>query len=857
MSACLWTCFACGLDFEGFDASTRSDHRTFGPSGMHLRDQSGKPTADASVRRAHEFPADIVRAGGRPTKVTYKLQCSRCQRASVYEANGIKSDARVAEKFEQRGWLLGKMRDADVCPTCLGRDPNSQLANDQSSNNPAEMVLSPGQLAELVFMPKKMGEGSPVVVEVQGARRMSRARQQAEASLSSVFSGAKPTLTLGGVKPEPRAAAEAVFRAPVPRASVPPAQSSEAGGRPFASDRSEADGALRKDMSVLAAALTSMAEQISLMAQVQAAAIVENRDKADLHALLQKQNIELISRIAPVVASAQDLTAGGLREETSQPRDLVSTTPAAAPAAITEAPAETTVEASKAAELAQASAETTAPVTTEAAVEPAPVAKAVTPRVLPSLVSPMNQAPAVTETRKAPGKSGKSAKSAKAAKTAKAAKAAKSAGAKPRGSKAKVATSAVAKGAAEMPAETARPAVVSAESEATGSGKRFRRTKAQMEEFRREQQRLAELGLKRGRGRPSKNSLTAEQLAAIAASEDPEAARAEALASIREKPVATTSKEASEGTMATAEPEAEGRDASAAQSGQPVVNEAPAVEAVPTKARAERKSKAASVVETAPAAAPEPVAAAEGKRRGRKPKAAAIPEMVAAPDPTPEPAVPPEGKRRGPKPKAAAIAEAAAPAAEPSAATERKRGGRKPKAAATPETVAAPAAAPAQDIAPKRRGPKPKAATPEVAADAVAAPVVKRGRGRPRKDVAVPGSTVTAKALPAAESGSSVDWAKAKVTSDVMVLSSGKTTTMQIGRKVWQAAGFADDEAVFVSSSNGRDIKIAKKPGGRKPSSAKSSVITLTVPSIGEASLWKIKYLVDGGALLLRGKIAN
>jgi hypothetical protein len=851
----LSTCFARGLDFEGLDASTRSDHRTFGPSGMHLRDQSGKPSADASVRRAHEFPADIVRAGGRPTKVTYKLQCSRCQRASLYEANGIKSDARVAEKFEQRGWLLGKTRDADVCPTCLGRDPNSQLANGQSSNNPAEMVLSPGQLAELVFMPKKMGEGSPVV-EVQGARRMSRARQQAEASLSSVFSGAKPTLTLGGVKPDPRSAAEAVFRAPVPRASVPPAQSSESVDRPFATDRSEADGALRRDMSVLAAALTSMAEQISLMAQVQAAAIVENRDKADLHALLQKQNIELISRIAPVVASAQDLTAGGLREETSQPREIGSTTLAAAPAAITKSPAETTAEAPKVAEPAQG-ARTTAPATTEAAVEPAPVAKPATPRVLPSLVSPMNQAPAVTETRKAPGKSAEAAKGAKGA---------KSAGEKARGSKAKVATSVVPDGAAKMPAETTRPTVVSAEGGAPASGKRFRRTKAQMEEFRREQQRLAELGLKRGRGRPSKNSLTAEQLAAIAASEDPEAARAEALAAIREKPVATTSKDASEEAKATAESEAEERDTSAPQLGLPVVNEAPGVETAPAAApepvaategkRRGPKPKAAAISEmaAAPAPAPEPAAAPVGKRRGRKPKAAAIAETAA---PVAVPAVAPTGKRRGPKPKAVAIVEAATPAAEPTAGPERKRGGRKPKAASTPEAVAAPAAAPVQDIAPKRRGPKPKAATPEAASDAVAAPVVKRGRGRPRKDAAVPSLPGAAKASPAADSVSSVDWAKAKVTSDVMVLSSGKTTTIQIGRKVWQAAGFADDEAVLVSSANGRDIKIAKQPGGRKPSSAKSSVITLTVPSIGEASLWKIKYVVEGGSLLLRGKVAN
>jgi hypothetical protein len=592
-------------------------------------------------------------------------------------------------------------------------------------------------------------------------------------------------------------------------------------------------------MSVLAAALTSMAEQISLMAQVQAAAIVENRDKADLQALLQKQNIELISRIAPVVAGAQDLTGGGRREETSQPRDLGLETPVAVPGAVSDASSDMTREATKVVEGAKASAETAAPAAIEPSVEPV-AEKAKTPRVLPSLVSPMAQAPAVADKPKAPRKESKSAPAkARGEKSAR--------GKTSTNAKSQNAPSAISQGAAEItaPAVTAGTAV--SNGEAAGSGKRFRRTKAQMEEFRLEQERLAKLGLKRGRGRPSKTALTAEQLAAIAASEDPEAALAEAMAAIRAKPVATTPKNTESNEPEIAD----------AQSEQPVVGDAPAAEAAPVKAKAGRKSKAAPVVEAAVAPAPEPVAAAEGKRRGPKPKVAVAVEIAAAPEPAPVPAAAPEGKRRGRKPKAVAVPEIeAAPVSSPQpvAAPEGKRRGRKPKAAATSEP--APAAESAPLSAPKRRGPKPKAASPQAVSEPAPA-VVKRPRGRPRKDAAAIAPTDATKSSPVADSASSVNWAKVKFSSDVMVLNAGKTTTMQIGRKVWQAAGFADDEAVFVSSANGQDIKIVRQPGGRKPSAANGSVITLTVPSIGDASLWKIKYAVDGGALLLHGQIAN
>lgn len=795
---------------------------------MLLRDQSGKLPADPSVRRVHEFPADIVRAGGRPTKVTYNVQCSRCQRASAYETVSIKSDERVAEKFKQRGWLLGKTRGSDVCPTCQGLSPNTQLAKDQSVNNPAEMVLSPAQLAELVFMPKRMGEGSPVDVEVRGARRMSRARQQAEATANSIFAkgpGAKPTLTLGGVKAE----AEALFKPP---AAKPLAAPSQASHRPFAPDQTEVVGALRNDMSVLAAALTSMAEQIALMAQVQAAAIVENRDKANEQTLLQKQNLDVISRLAPIVAGVQGV--------------IVASGPEASPdsSASVSGPslAKSTTEVSGAPSAAEGGGtDLQAKPEAENAIEPQAPAKA-TGRILPSQISTISSGVGasahsntdVSSRKNTRGKSAKSAAKAKA-KTAP-----------------QVAPNAASSAAA---ASISRP-----EGAATQDGKRFRRTKAQMEEFRREQEKLAALGLKRGRGRPSKSALSAEQLAAIAASDDPEAALAEAMSAARSKPAGET-------------PKAVPNDATPTESES--VTAAPGADVVePGMAKTGSKPNVISEVENAPAtvSSADMPEVAGGKRRGPKPKASAEFEAASNAVATPVAA---EGKRRGRKPKMAALGIESSPAvaADAAPATEPKRRGRKPKSLTAPELVAAPEAAPIGT--PTRRGPKPKvvaAIAPDAAAASVkrgpgrprkdaapapdVAPVAKRGPGRPRKDVGAQVSSAPAKSAADGEGAPAVNWAKVKVTSDVMVLNSGKTTTMQIGRKIWEAAGFADDESVFVSS-DGPEIKITRQPGGRKPSSSKGSVITLTVPSIGAASLWKIKYAVAEGALLLRGQIAN
>lgn len=775
----------------------------------------------------HEFPADIVRAGGRPTKVTYNVQCSRCQRASAYETVSIKSDERVADKFKQRGWLLGKTRGSDVCPTCQGLNPNTQLAKDQSVNNPAEMVLSPAQLAELVFMPKKMGEGTPVDVEVRGARRMSRARQQAEATANSIFAngpGAKPRLTLGGVKAE----AEALFKPP---AAKPLAAPSQASHRPFAPDQTEVVGALRNDMSVLAAALTSMAEQIALMAQVQAAAIVENRDKANEQTLLQKQNLDVISRLAPIVAGVQGVIAASGPE--TSPDSSASVPAPALGKSTTELSGAPTVAENGATDL-QAKPEA------ENAIEPQAPAKA-TGRILPSQISTISSGMGVsarsnTDVSSRKNTRGKSAKSA----------------AKPEAEMApQVAPNAASPAAA---ASISRP-----EGAATRDGKRFRRTKAQMEEFRREQEKLAALGLKRGRGRPSKSALSAEQLAAIAASDDPEAALAEAMSAARSKPSAET-------------PKAVSNEATPTESES--VTATPGAVVEPGMAKTGSKPNAISAVENAPAtlSSTDMPEVAGGKRRGPKPKASA--EFEAASNAVAAP-VPTEGKRRGRKPKMAALGIESSPAvaADAAPATEPKRQGPKPKSLTAPELVAASEAAPI--VTPTRRGSKPKAAA-AIATDAAAAsvkrgpgrprkdaapapdvaPVAKRGPGRPRKDVVEQVSSAPAKNPVAGEGAPAVNWAKVKVTSDVMVLNSGKTTTMQIGRKIWEAAGFADDESVFVSS-DGPEIKITRQPGGRKPSSSKGSVITLTVPSIGAASLWKIKYAVAEGALLLRGQIAN
>ncbi|PZR90849.1 MAG: hypothetical protein DI537_17385 [Stutzerimonas stutzeri] len=212
-------------------------------------------------------------------------------------------------------------------------------------------------------------------------------------------------------------------------------------------------------------------------------------------------------------------------------------------------------------------------------------------------------------------------------------------------------------------------------------------------------------------------------------------------------------------------------------------------------------------------------------------------------------------KKQAPSRSMAAAGGSVQSTADDSAVVEAgpKRRGRKPKAASS-EVAASVATEVAP--APKRRGRPPKAVaagTGSVGTSATA-PAPKQGERKARQAKAA--GDVTASAEAPSDRSTSVNWAKVKVSPDIMVLSSGKTTTMQIGRKVWDAAGFAEDEAVVVDASGG-DVRIAKGPKGKKPSSANGGVVVLKVPSIGEGSLWKIKYAVDGGSLLLHGQVAK
>lgn len=838
----------------------------------------------------------------------------------------MKPDNRVAEKFEKRGWVLGKSRGADVCPSCASGDPEAKLADNQITNTQREVVLSPGQLAEQLFMPgNKRGDRNPVVVEQRGTRPMSRARQQAEVEASSIFAkpAERPLLGLGGSRASGSAAA--------PSNPAPPAsqrsEGSEPGPQREAGFEDRVEAVLTKfanGMNNLTGTLSSLVEKMAKMEALQDSLINQTKDQSAEQQKLSRQNNEAIARLAPLVSNTTDVILGNVREAVSEIRQLThSALPAPAEAA-SPAPSEQVVS--------------TEARDADAGAVPAAISEdAAVPKR-----QRRRRAQAVEEQ---PG--------------------------------------AVPEATAVVPTvETPTGEAVAAEATESHGGEapKRRRTKEEIAAARELEERLAALGLKRGRGRPSKDALTDEEMAEVGASADPVAT----LAAIRErKAIAAAAAAAQPSPAAVASPAHEAEKPSRSRKPRAVaptqtevpevVEAAEAVEAVaaePKKATRKRRSASAEAAESAVAEkAPETAGVEEAPvqaeavsettpelnateepsasaKRGRRTKA----EIEAAAEldkklaklglkrgrgrPSKDALTADElaeiGASARPKATLKAILERRASAAlsrpssdesvssdvtqpkvdegdtkvargrgkakttpenEPAVsaplpdATGVKRAGR--KAASTVSTVEAtateaasesiPAAEPDAPLKAKGRGKaaaakaapaagKGKGKASQSAASATAPAQVaegqpeKRPRGRPKSEKTLAREAEqAAKAQAAAKTSpkalSQVDWSKVPQSHDVMVLTMGGVTTFQIARSVWDEAGFGPDDKVKVET-NGEEFRLSKSAKGTKPGTMASNVVMVSFPGLEVVSLWKIQHATENGTLLLRGEKA-
>jgi len=75
-----------------------------------------------------EFPYQVTRIGSTGSKYFTPVRCCRCGREKVFEAVKALPDEVIAKRFRSWGWVIGKNRNHDICPVCIGVKPENKLA---------------------------------------------------------------------------------------------------------------------------------------------------------------------------------------------------------------------------------------------------------------------------------------------------------------------------------------------------------------------------------------------------------------------------------------------------------------------------------------------------------------------------------------------------------------------------------------------------------------------------------------------------------------------------------------------------------------------------------------------------------
>lgn len=75
-----------------------------------------------------EFPYQVTRIGSIGSKYFTPIRCCRCGREKVFEAIKALPDEVIAKRFRSWGWVIGRNRNNDICPVCIGVKPENKLA---------------------------------------------------------------------------------------------------------------------------------------------------------------------------------------------------------------------------------------------------------------------------------------------------------------------------------------------------------------------------------------------------------------------------------------------------------------------------------------------------------------------------------------------------------------------------------------------------------------------------------------------------------------------------------------------------------------------------------------------------------
>ena len=75
-----------------------------------------------------DFPYQVTRIGNTGSKYFTPVQCCRCGREKVFESVKALPDEIIAKRFRSWGWVIGRNRQNDICPVCIGVKPENKLA---------------------------------------------------------------------------------------------------------------------------------------------------------------------------------------------------------------------------------------------------------------------------------------------------------------------------------------------------------------------------------------------------------------------------------------------------------------------------------------------------------------------------------------------------------------------------------------------------------------------------------------------------------------------------------------------------------------------------------------------------------
>lgn len=78
--------------------------------------------------QTRDFPYQVTRIGNTGSKYFTPVRCCRCGREKVFESIKALPDEIIAKRFRSWGWVIGRNRQNDICPVCIGVRPENKLA---------------------------------------------------------------------------------------------------------------------------------------------------------------------------------------------------------------------------------------------------------------------------------------------------------------------------------------------------------------------------------------------------------------------------------------------------------------------------------------------------------------------------------------------------------------------------------------------------------------------------------------------------------------------------------------------------------------------------------------------------------